>query len=112
MPTAGHRRCLLSHRAVAAIVTSGIASGLAVKEATSTIPHVFLAQDDPVKRGFVASLNRPGGNATGLALLTSVLVTKRLQLVRELVPTAAVIAVLANPNSPESGVQLSDVEVA
>src|SRR6516162_1397342 len=102
----------LAHRPVAAIVTSGVASGLAAKEATSTIPHVFLAQDDPVKLGFVASLNRPGGNATGVALLTSVLVTKRLQLVRELVPTAAVIAVLANPNSPESGAQLSDVEVA
>ena len=100
----------LAHRPVAAIVTSGIASGLAAKEATSTIPHVFLAQDDPVKLGFVASLNRPGGNATGVALLTSVLVTKRLQLVRELVPTAAVIAVL--PNSPESGAQLNDVEVA
>ena len=102
----------LAHRPVAAIVTSGVASGLAAKEATSTIPHIFLAQDDPVKLGFVASLNRPGGNATGVALLTSVLVTKRLQLVRELVPTATVIAVLANPNSPESGAQLSDVEVA
>jgi putative tryptophan/tyrosine transport system substrate-binding protein len=60
----------------------------------------------------VASLNRPGGNATGVALLTSVLVTKRLQLIRELVPTAAIIAVLANPNSPESGPQLSGVETA
>jgi putative ABC transport system substrate-binding protein len=102
----------LAHHPVAAIVTTGVASGLAAKEATSTIPHVFLAQQDPVKLGFVASLKRPGGNATGVALLTSVLVTKRLQLVRELVPTATVIAVLANPNSPESGAQLSDVEVA
>jgi putative tryptophan/tyrosine transport system substrate-binding protein len=102
----------LAHRSLAAIVTSGVASGLAAKESTSTIPHVFLAQDDPVKLGFVASLNRPGGNATGVALLTSVLVTKRLQLVRELVPTAAVIAILANPNSPESEPQLSDVQMA
>jgi ABC-type uncharacterized transport system substrate-binding protein len=102
----------LGRRSVAAIVTSGIASGLAAKEATSTIPHVFLAQDDPVKLGFVASLNRPGGNATGVAILTSMLVTKRLQLVRELVPTAEVIAVLANPSSPESGPQLSDVQMA
>src|SRR5512133_2183939 len=101
----------LVHRSVAAIVTSGIASGLAAKAATPTIPHVFLAQDDPIKLGFVASLNRPGGNATGVALLTSVLVTKRLQFLRELVPTAAVVAVLANPNSPESGAQLSDVQM-
>jgi len=102
----------LADRRVTAIVTSGVASGLAAKAATSTIPHVFLAQDDPVKLGFVASLNQPGGNATGVALLTSVLVKKRLQLIRELVPTAAIIAVLANPNSPESGPQLSDVETA
>jgi ABC transporter substrate binding protein len=64
------------------------------------------------RNDFVASLNRPGGNATGVALLTSVLVTKRLQLIRELVPTATLVAILANPNSPESGAQLSDIEVA
>ena len=102
----------LTHRSVAVIVTSGVASGLAAKAATSTIPHVFLSQDDPVKRGFVAGFNRPGGNATGVALLTSVLVKKRLELVRELVPSAAVITVLANPNSPESESQLSDVQLA
>lgn len=102
----------LTHRSVAVIVTSGVASGLAAKAATSTIPHIFLSQDDPVKRGFVASLNRPAGNATGVALLTSVLVKKRLELVRELVPTAEVITVLANPNSPESESQLNDVQLA
>jgi putative ABC transport system substrate-binding protein len=102
----------LVHRSVAAIVTSGVSSGLAARAAASTIPHVFLCQDDPVKLRFVASFNRPGGNATGVALLTSVLVKKRLELARELVPTAAVIAVLANPNSPESAAQMSDVQVA
>ena len=102
----------LVHRSVAAIVTSGVSSGLAARAAVSTIPHVFLSQDDPVKLKFVASFNRPGGNATGVALLTSVLVKKRLELARELVPTAAVIAVLANPNSPESAAQMSDVQVA
>jgi putative ABC transport system substrate-binding protein len=102
----------LIHRSVAAIVTSGVSSGLAARAATSTIPHVFLSQDDPVTLRFVASFNRPGGNATGVALLTSVLVKKRLELARELVPTAAVIAVLANPNSPESAAQMSDVQVA
>ena len=102
----------LVHRSVAAIITSGVSSGLAARAAVSTIPHVFLSQDDPVKLKFVASFNRPGGNATGVALLTSVLVKKRLELARELVPTAAVIAVLANPNSPESAAQMSDVQVA
>ena len=102
----------LVHRSVAAIITSGVSSGLAARAAVSTIPHVFLSQDDPVKLKFVASFNRPGGNATGVALLTSVLVKKRLELARELVPTAAVIAVLANPNSPEFAAQMSDVQVA
>jgi putative tryptophan/tyrosine transport system substrate-binding protein len=102
----------LPHRSVAVIVTSGVASGLAAKAVNSTIPHIFLSQDDPVKRGFVASLNRPGGHATGVALLTSVLVKKRLELVRQLVPTAAVITVLANPNSPEAESQLTDVQLA
>src|SRR5262249_15307481 len=86
----------LVHRSVAAIVTSGVSSGLAARAAASTIPHVFLSQDDPVKLRFVASFNRPGGNATGVDLLTSVLVKKRLELARELVPTAALIAVLVN----------------
>jgi putative ABC transport system substrate-binding protein len=102
----------LTRRSVAVIVTSGVASGLAAKAVTSTIPHIFLSQDDPVKRGFVAGLNQPGGNATGVALLTSVLVQKRLEIVRELVPTAAVITVLTNPTSPESESQLSDVQLA
>jgi ABC-type uncharacterized transport system substrate-binding protein len=102
----------LARLPLAALVTSGISSGLAAKAAISTIPHVFLCQDDPVKLGFVESFNRPGGNATGIALLTSVLVKKRLEFVRELVPNAATIAVLANPTSPESGAQLSDVQIA
>jgi putative ABC transport system substrate-binding protein len=102
----------LIHRSVAVIVTSGVSSGLAARAASSGIAHVFLSQDDPVKLGFVASFNRPGGNATGVALLTSVLVKKRLELARDLVPTAAVIAVLSNPNSPESGTQLSDLQTA
>jgi putative tryptophan/tyrosine transport system substrate-binding protein len=74
----------LVQRRVAAIITGGSTSALAAKAATSTIPLVFLAADDPVKFGLVASISRPGGNATGLNLLTSELTTKRLQLVREL----------------------------
>ena len=100
----------LARHSVAIVVTSGVSSGLAAKKAIPTTPHVFLSQDDPVKLGFVASFNHPGGNATGIALLTSELVKKRLELVRELVPTTAIVAVLANPSSPEAAAQLSDVQ--
>jgi putative ABC transport system substrate-binding protein len=102
----------LVQRRVAVIVTAGSTSGLAAKAATTTIPIVFLAADDPVKFGLVASLSRPGGNATGLNLLTSELTTKRLALVREFLPTAASVAVLANTRSPEAAPQLRDLETA
>jgi putative ABC transport system substrate-binding protein len=102
----------LVQRRVAVIVTAGSTSGLAAKAATTTVPIVFLAADDPVKFGLVASLSRPGGNATGLNLLTSELTTKRLALVREFLPTAASVAILINPRSPESAPQLHDLEAA
>jgi putative ABC transport system substrate-binding protein len=100
----------LVQRRVAVIVTSGNTSGLAAKAATATIPIVFLAAEDPVKFGLVASLSRPGGNATGLNVLTSELTTKRLELLRELLPAGAVIAILLNPRSPESEFQLRDLK--
>jgi putative tryptophan/tyrosine transport system substrate-binding protein len=102
----------LIQRRVAVIAVGGVTSGLAAKAATTTIPIVFLAADDPVKFGLVASLSRPSGNATGLNLLTSELTTKRLELIRGLVPTASVIAVLVNPRSPESEPQSRDIERA
>jgi putative ABC transport system substrate-binding protein len=102
----------LVQRRVAAIVTGGSTSGLAAKAATATIPIVFLAADDPVKFGLVASLSRPGGNASGLNLLTSELTSKRLDLLRELLPAGAIIAVLVNPRSPESEPQLSELQTA
>ena len=97
---------------VAVIVTTGLGSALAAKSATSTIPIVFVGADNPVRFGLVASLNRPGGNATGLNLLTSELTAKRLELVRQLLPRTAKVAVLINPNSPEVAPQLADVQSA
>ena len=102
----------LVERRVAVIVTGGMTSGLAAKAATANIPIVFLAASDPVQLGLVASLNRPGGNATGLNLLTSELTTKRLELLRELLPMAGVIAALVNPRSPELELQLQDLKAA
>jgi len=102
----------LSRRSVTVIATTGTTSALAAKTATATIPIVFLGGDDPVKFGLVESLSRPGGNATGLNLLTSEMTGKRLELARELVPAAAAVAVLINPKSPEAEPQLRDVQTA
>jgi putative tryptophan/tyrosine transport system substrate-binding protein len=102
----------LVQRGVAVIITTGSTSALAAKAATSIIPLVFLAADDPVKFGLIASISRPGGNATGLNLLTSELTTKRLQLVRQILPTATTVAVLVNRRSPEAEPQLRDLQTA
>src|SRR5262249_11437476 len=90
----------------------GITSVLAAKEVTKAIPIVFLTGDDPVKFGLVASLNRPGGNLTGVSFLSPALEAKRVELLRELVPTATTIAVLVNPNSPGAQARLEDVREA
>ena len=85
---------------VAVIITSGNAATLAAKSATSIIPIVFSAADDPVRLRLVASFNRPGGNLTGVSLISGALVAKRLDLLRELIPNAALIALLRNPSNP------------
>src|SRR5260370_25438433 len=85
---------------------------LAAKAATSTIPIVFITGADPVKFGFVASFNRPGGNITGVYLAFTALAEKRLELVREIVPKAALIALLLNPKSPVAEPQTRDTQAA
>jgi putative tryptophan/tyrosine transport system substrate-binding protein len=91
----------LVRRQVSVIVTVSTVSAFAAKTATESIPIVFMFGADPVASGLVASLNRPGGNLTGVALLTSELtIAKRLQLLNELVPGAGSIALIVNPSNP------------
>jgi putative tryptophan/tyrosine transport system substrate-binding protein len=90
----------------------GIPGALAAKAATATIPIVFVVGVDPVQFGLVESLNRPGGNATGMTLLDATLAPKHLQLLRELVPAASVIAILTNPDNPNSEGVVRAVETA
>jgi ABC-type uncharacterized transport system substrate-binding protein len=89
-------------RKVALIFTGGTVGVQTAMAATQTIPIVFTIGVDPVASGFVASLNRPGGNVTGATLISSELAPKRLELLRELVTTATKIALLVNPNNPAS----------
>ena len=93
------------------IATSGSSAALAAKAATQSIPIAFSVPEDPVKLGLVASLARPGGNATGINFLSTEVLTKRMGLLRELVPTAVQVAVLINPANPaNTSATLTEVE--
>jgi putative ABC transport system substrate-binding protein len=100
----------LVSRQVAVMVAGASEASIAAKAATSTIPIVFVTAADPVASGLVASLNRPGGNATGVSYLTSALGAKRLELVHQMVPAAKSVAVLMNPGNPTSGPLMRDVQ--
>jgi len=90
----------LVRQQVAVIVTGGTPPAFAAKAATSTVPIVINVGIDPIQAGLVASLNRPGGNITGIALLTTELAQKRLELLHELLRTASTVAMLVNPATP------------
>jgi putative ABC transport system substrate-binding protein len=103
----------LVSRPVAVLVAgSATAAALAAKGATQTIPIVFTVGADPVKFGLVASMNRPGGNVTGVSFLANALVAKHLELLQDLAPAATVVGVLANPNNPNAGSDIKDVQMA
>jgi len=101
----------LVRRQVAVIKANGIAVP-AAKAATATIPIVFTTGFDPVRTGFVTSLSRPGGNVTGVVFTISDLAAKQLALLHELVPKAAIIAVLGHANEPELEIELREIEAA
>src|SRR5690348_2135205 len=102
----------LVQRHVAVIAATTLPAAPAAKAATATIPIVFLIGGDPVELGFVKSMDRPGGNMTGVAVLNVDLIAKRLELLHELVPKADTVAVLVNPNSAYTGPETSRVHEA
>ena len=95
-----------------AVIVGNYKAALAAKAATTTIPIIFATGGDPVRDGIVASLNRPGGNITGVTFLVSVLGAKRLDLLRQLVPKATLIAMLVDPGSTDTEAERRDVQAA
>ena len=102
----------LVSRGVAVIVAFDAPAAFAAKAATKTIPIVFMTGADPVKTGLVDSFSRPGGNLTGVFILVSMLGPKRLELLRELLPSTSTIALLVNPNNPNVAVDAPETEAA
>ena len=99
-------------RQQAAVIVGNTPSAFAAKAATTTVPIVFVTGQDPVIDGLVTSLSRPGGNATGVSFLSSATATKRLELLRQLMPKAAAIAVLVDANFPQAERERRDLQAA
>jgi putative ABC transport system substrate-binding protein len=95
-----------------AVIVANLPSALAAKAATTTVPIVFATGSDPVVDGLVTSLNRPGGNLTGVSFVSGLLGAKRLEMLRQLVPTAATIAMLVGTDTLEARIERRDVELA
>ena len=102
---------LVEHR-VGVIAAAYLVAARAAKAVTATVPIVFVTGSDPVAAGLVSSLNRPTGNVTGVAFMFTRLGAKNLELLHEMVPNAAVIGVLVNPNNPNTGPQLRDLQAS
>ena len=103
---------LIRQKPAVIVATGGDVGVRAAKKAATAIPIVFTSGSDPVAAGFVSSLNRPGGNVTGVSLFVSVLEGKKLELLRELVPMAAVIGFFVNLNNPRADVDTADMQAA
>jgi putative ABC transport system substrate-binding protein len=103
---------LVGRQVTVIVAPGGAPAALAAKSATTTIPIVFEMGADPIAMGLVGSLNRPGGNLTGVSSLNVEVTPKRLEILHELVPTAAVVAVLVNPTSPTADSQWKDLQAA
>jgi putative ABC transport system substrate-binding protein len=102
----------LVRRQVNVLVATSTASALAAKRATAALPIVFLTGGDPIELGLVASLNRPGGNATGVSFLVNKLVAKRLEMLSNLAPTAVTLGMLIDPNNPNAKADEKDAQAA
>jgi putative ABC transport system substrate-binding protein len=103
---------LVRHQVAVIAAVGGLASPRAAKAATTTVPIVFTAGGDPVRLGLVDSLNRPGGNATGMSVFSGTLLAKRLQVARELMPADSLLAALMNPTNPENDSDTQDLQEA